>query len=110
METMKHIFKELDKYDDGIVSRKALIKSIEKDSLLEQYFFLPAICVNEVGRFISFGRLLNQILIEEEVCPPEQKTKVEYISLQDFVNKFADYKTPSKQVLLKEAQRLEDEM
>ena len=107
---MKKVFDILDKYEDLVVPRKALIVNIEKDPQLSKLLFRPAICMKEVGRYISLGRVLNQILIEEEVAPHEYRGGKEYISLQQFLRYFTKYEIPSKKVLKKEASRLEDEM
>lgn len=94
LETIKEIFHDVDKYDDLIVKRLALVKKLREDVRIARILHKPAVHIVEIDKYLSMERLLRQIEEEETTAVADQKKSKEYISLNQFLKYFTNYETP----------------
>jgi len=94
LDTIREVFNEVDKHEDLIVKRQALVKRLREDVRIMRILHKPAVHIVEIDKYLTMERLLRQIEEEETNAIGEQKRAKEYISLNQFLKYFTNYETP----------------
>lgn len=92
INTMRNVFKDLDKAGDLTVNRKQLINALRKDIKISQILQNPAVYLPKCDKVLIFNRLLHQIEREEFYGEEINRKAKESIAWQHFISHFTNYR------------------